>query len=348
MRYPLAYAFGAISVVAVVVWGFLIGGVGMFALPVIGLVYMPFADRRRRLSLWPSEAALARMSSRTERRYARMLVVAAAAQVGLLGWALWAVSVTPLVWWELLGFALSVGLVSGFVGIATAHELLHRGAPAAFPMMALLGYSHYCIEHIGGHHVNVATREDAATARRGESFYTFLPRTIAAGLRSACRIERKRLARLGIGAFSLSNRLLVWHGATLALGAAIGLLLGPTSLILFVIQAAVAVSILAAIDYLEHYGLARERLPDGRYERIGPAHAWNSNHLVTNLSSFNLGRHTAHHIRASTPYHRLRAEAEAPQLPHGYFTTMLIALVPPLWFRVMDRELDAWRAARAG
>lgn len=347
MRYPLAYAFGAVSVVAVVVGGFLIGGIGMFALPIVGLVYMPFADRRH-VSLWPSEGALARMAPRTERRYKRMLVVVAITQVGLLGWGLGAVSATPLAWWELAGFALSVGMVSGFVGIATAHELLHRGSRAAFPMMALLGYSHYCVEHIAGHHVNVATQEDAATARRGESFYAFLPRTILAGLRSAWRIERRRLARLGRSAVSARNRILVWHGVTLALVAVVWWVLGAKSVILFIAQAAVAYSILAGIDYLEHYGLVRDRLPDGRYERIGPAHAWNSNHLATNLSSFNLGRHTAHHIRASTPYYRLRAEAEAPQLPHGYFTTMLIALVPPLWFRVMDRELDAWRAARAG
>ncbi|MBC7987118.1 MAG: alkane 1-monooxygenase [Sphingomonadaceae bacterium] len=343
MRYPYAYGAGVI-VAALVVAGFYFGGPGYFALPIATFLLMPLVEHWRGVSRWPSSRRLARLSQRTVRRYDRMLVYGALASALLLGWALWAVSVTPLAWWEFAGFALSMGVVAGLVGIAVSHELLHRGSRFAFPLMATMGYSHYCVEHLRGHHVLVATPEDAATARRGEPYYAFVPRTIAWGLRTAWRIERLRLARAGHGVFSFRNRILVWHGFTLTLVAAIAWLLGPTSVALFVIQGAIGVSVLAAIDYIEHYGLLRAKLPDGRYERIGPAHAWNCDYLITNVATFNLGRHTAHHERPGLPYYRLRTYPDAPQLPHGYSLMLTLALIPPLWFRVMDRELAAWSA----
>lgn len=272
-----------------------------------------------------------------------MLALGAIASVALLAWALWAAS-TPLDWWALAGLAISVGLMSGFAGIPVSHELLHRGSRAAFPMMALIGYSHFCITHVRSHHVIVATPEDAATARFGESLYAFLPRWLFGGLRAAWEIERRRLARAGRSAFSIGNRLLVWHGFTLLVILAIWLTLGPMSALLFVIQAIVAILTLSMIDYIEHYGLLRERKAGGGYERVGSAHAWNSDHLVTNVALFNLGRHAAHHVRAGDRYHRLRTDSAAPQLPHGYGTMMLIATIPPLWFAVIHRALADWRA----
>lgn len=346
MRYPFAYA-ACLVAAAIILAGFYVGGVFNFALPVGAYVHMPIADHWQGRSHWPSERALARMTPRTKRRFEHILPLAAITSVVLLGWALWAVSVTPLAWWEFAGLALSMGMMSGLVGVVVSHELLHRGNRAAFPLMALIGYSHYCVEHIRGHHVLVATPEDAATARRGESLYAFLPRTISWGLRTAWRIERLRLSRSGRGAFSPRNRILIWHGFTLAVMAAIGLLLGPVSLLLFVAQGVIAFSILGAIDYIEHYGLLRERLADGRHERVGSAHAWNCNFVLSNVSMLNLGRHTAHHVRPALAYYRLRADADAPQLPYGYPVMVLIALIPPLWFRVMDRELAAYHAGRA-
>lgn len=346
MRYPIAYV-GPLLIVALVVGGFYLGGAGFFALPIAALLLFPFLDEIAGKSLWPSEHRNARLSALAARRYDQMLKLGAAASVGLLVWALWAVSTAELVWWQFAGLALSTGLMSGFVGVVVSHELLHRRSRIVFPMMALIGYVQFCIAHIRGHHVQVATPEDFATARRGESLYAFLPRWAWGGLRTAWHVERLRLERAGRSAFSTENRLLFWHGFTFFLLAAIWLALGPMSALFFAAQAVVAILSLAVIDYIEHYGLLRERLADGSYERVGSAHTWNSNHLLTNVSLFNLGRHTSHHQRATEPYHRLRADAEAPQFPYGHLTMMLIAIVPPLWFRVMDREHAAWRARKA-
>ncbi|MBC7987117.1 MAG: alkane 1-monooxygenase [Sphingomonadaceae bacterium] len=345
MRYPLAYAMPVLVVILVIV-GFYRGGVGFYG-SLIGLVLiMPLLDEMVGKSIWPSEQRVAEMSGRAARMYDLMLWLGAIASVGLLAWALWAASTTPLAWWQLAGLVISVGLMSGTVGIVVSHELLHRGSPLCFPIMGLIGYSHFCITHIRSHHVVVATPDDAASSRYGESLYAFIPRWLFGGLRAGWEIERRRLARAGRPAFSIANRSLVWHGFSLLAIPAIWLVLGPVSALLFIGQALVAMLTLALIDYIEHYGLARARLPDGGYERVTSAHTWNCNHLLTNISLFNLGRHTAHHNRAAERYHRLGADHAAPQLPHGYAMMMLISLVPPLWFRVMHRELAAYHADR--
>lgn len=347
MRYPIAYTLSVLFAL-VVVAGFYLGGPGHFALPIIAFVLFPPVDHWRGLSRWPSPGALARLSPRTERRYEQALLLAGAVHLALLGWALWAVAATPLAWWQFAGLALSVGLATGLTGIAVAHELVHRNTRladgAAFLIMSLIGYAHYPIEHVAGHHARVGTPEDPVTARAGESIYAFVPRSAIGGLRFAWGFETARLRRKGKRPLSLANRILRWHLFLLAGIAAIGALLGPASLLLLLCAALVAIFIFESVNYVEHYGLVRERRPDGRLERVGVAHSWNSSHLFANVALFNAGRHCDHHLEPRRPYYRLRHYEDAPQLPHGYATMILIAAVPPLWFRIMDRELARLRA----
>lgn len=351
MRYPIAYTI-CIAIALLVIGGFYLGGIGYYALPIAGFILLPPLDIWRGHSRWPSEKALERLSARAAWQFERTVDVAAWATIALLAWALWAVWMTELVWWQFTGLLLSIGLTSGLIGIVVAHELMHRAAPGkrhlGFLLMALVGYSHFCIEHVRGHHNRVATPEDHATARKGESVYAFVPRSIFTGLISAWRIETERLRRAGKPVFSPSNNIVLWYGFTFVLAAAIWFVLGSTSLLLFVAQAALAVIVLEMINYLEHYGLLREKDANGRYERVRPEHSWNSSHILTNTNLFNLGRHSDHHQNANRPFYKLRHHDDVPQLPYGYSAMFLIALTPPLWFHIMDRELERFRERRSG
>lgn len=350
MRYPLNYT-GSLFIALIIVIGHYAGGPGHFAMPLLGFIVLPFADARVGLSRWPSDSALERLTDRQARGYERAVVMAAFVDIALVLWSLWAVSHETMAWWQLLGLTVSIGLFSGYIGIVVAHEMMHRTDAShrtlGWILMSLALYPHFCIEHVYGHHPRVATLDDPATARRGENFYAFLPRSIFGGIASAWQIERARLARAGSGTVSLRNQLLIAYGL-IALGlAAIWFGLGPQTFGFFVVQAVVAVVLLEGINYLEHYGLLRALRENGRPVPVAPEHSWNSSHFLTNINLFNLGRHPEHHMQGSRAFYRLRHFDEAPQLPHGYATMFLIALMPPLWFRVMDPLVDEYLAARA-
>jgi alkane 1-monooxygenase len=243
---------------------------------------------------------------------------------------------------ESLGLALTVGMVAG-VAINTAHELGHKRASSerwlSRVALAQTGYGHFFIEHNRGHHVRVATPEDPASARMGESFYAFWPRTVAGSLRSAWELERERLARMGRGPWTIRNDALSAWAMTLALYAALALAFGPVVLPYLLLQAVVGFSLLEVVNYLEHYGLMRSCREDGRYERTAPEHSWNSNNVASNVLLYHLQRHSDHHANPTRRYQALRHVDEAPQLPTGYAGMIVLALVPPLWRRTMDRRL---------
>jgi len=256
----------------------------------------------------------------------------------------------PLI--EAIGLTVSLGVISGSGGIVIAHELMHRASrfPRALAeiLMTQASYAHFCIEHVLGHHRHVATREDPASSRRGESVIAFVPRSIVGGAISAWKIETERVARRGI-AWSLADRRLRMPLVMAIVYVAIAAGFGAMGVVVFFAQSAIAVTLLEVINYLEHYGLTRREIEPGRYERVGPEHSWNSSHLVSNLYLFNLARHSDHHYLASRPYEMLRHvdDREAPQLPSGYAAMLLIALVPPLWFKIMDPRVDAWTNRRS-
>ncbi|MFR9751168.1 alkane 1-monooxygenase [Nocardia sp. 004] len=243
-----------------------------------------------------------------------------------------------------IGLALTVGLIGG-VGINTAHELGHKKVNLERWLsriaLAQSFYGHFYIEHNRGHHVRVATPEDPASSRVGETFWAFLPRTVWGSLKSAWRLEKTRLQRLGIRPWSLRNEVLVAWSMSAVLYAALLAVFGLGLLPYLVLQAVFAFSLLEAVNYLEHYGLARQRTPSGRYERPAPVHSWNSDHIVTNIFLYHLQRHSDHHAYPTRRYQTLRSWDGAPNLPSGYASMVLLAYVPPLWRRVMDKRVLA-------
>jgi alkane 1-monooxygenase len=238
--------------------------------------------------------------------------------------------------------ALTMGVVGG-IAINTAHELGHKRASAerwlSRVALAQTGYGHFFIEHNRGHHVRVATPEDPASARLGESFWAFLPRAVAGSLRSAWGIEAVRLDRLGASHWTLRNDILSAWAMTVALYAGLAIAFGPVVLPYLLVQAVVGFSLLEVVNYLEHYGLLRRRREDGRYERCLPEHSWNSNNVASNVLLYHLQRHSDHHANPTRRYQALRHVEEAPQLPTGYAGMIVLAWVPPLWRRVMDPRL---------
>lgn len=246
-----------------------------------------------------------------------------------------------------LGLVLTVGIVAAFA-INAAHELGHRKASSErwFSRIALAqsAYGHFYVEHNRGHHVHVATPDDPATARFGESFYAFWCRTVWGSMRSALALERARLSRVGRPVWSLANEVVQgWAMTGMLFGVAL-VIFGTTILPWLLLQAVIGFTLLEAVNYLEHYGLERQRLPDGRYERCTIAHSWDADHLASNIVLFHLQRHSDHHIHPGRRYQVLRHQDAAPRLPHGYAAMVLLALVPPLWRRVMDPRVVAARA----
>ena len=241
-----------------------------------------------------------------------------------------------------IGLALTMSMVSG-IAINTAHELGHKRASLekwlSKVALAQSGYGHFFIEHNRGHHVQVATPEDPASARLGESFWAFLPRTVTGSLRSAWSLERQRLARSDHSPWTWRNDILQAWAMTVVLFAVLTIVFGVVVLPYLLLQAVVGFSLLEVVNYLEHYGLLRQRKEDGRYERCLPEHSWNSNNVASNVLLYHLQRHSDHHANPTRRYQALRHVDEAPQLPTGYAGMIVLAWVPPLWRRVMDHRL---------
>jgi alkane 1-monooxygenase len=269
-------------------------------------------------------------------------------QLGVLVWALRTVASGALSGVETVGLMLGVAVCTGTIGITYAHELIHRAAPWERALGELLltsvSYPHFAIEHVFGHHRRVATRQDPATARYGESFARFLPRTLAGSLVSAWRIETERQARRRRAWWHPANRMWRYGAGQAAMYAGAWGLFGPAAAGFLAAQAFVAVSQLEVINYIEHYGLERREVAPGTPEPIAPWHSWDSHYRISNWLLINLARHADHHGTASRRYPALRANHAAPQLPAGYGVMFILALVPPLWRRVMDPRVEQWRA----
>jgi alkane 1-monooxygenase len=249
-----------------------------------------------------------------------------------------------------IGLALTVSMVSG-IAINTAHELGHKRASLerwlSRVALAQSGYGHFFIEHNRGHHVRVATPEDPASARFGESFYAFLPRTVIGSLRSAWELELVRLRRSGSSPLTLRNDILNAWAMTVVLFAALAIGFGAVVLPYLILQAVIGFSLLEVVNYLEHYGLMRQKREDGRYERTRPEHSWNSNSAASNVLLYHLQRHSDHHANPIRRYQALRHVDEAPQLPTGYAGMIVLAVIPPVWRRVMDhRVLEHYEGRR--
>ena len=290
----------------------------------------------------PPESAVAELARDPYYRYA--VYASIPVQYASFIWGCWMAVHGGLGWFELTGLVLSVGMVAG-IAINTGHELGHQTDTLerwlAKLSLAPGAYGHFYVEHNRGHHVRVATPEDPATSRFGETFYEFYPRCVIGSIRSGWALEKARLEKQGKGAWSLDNELVQGWAMTVVIWGAMVVWLGWTVLPFILITAIYGGSLLEIVNYLEHYGLLRQKKADGSYERCQPHHSWNSNHIVTNVFLYHLQRHSDHHAYPTRSYQALRHFEDAPQLPGGYSAMILIAYIPWLWFRVMDPKVIA-------
>ncbi len=290
----------------------------------------------------PPEAAVPALEADPYYRILNLLTVPLHFLV-LIGGA-WFVATQDLGWDGLIAQSMMVGAISGY-GINTGHELGHKknfiDRLAARLVLAVPVYGHFTMEHNVGHHAEVATPEDSASARFGESIYRFATREIPGGLRRGWRLEGERLQRQGFSRWSWRNEILQSYAVSALLYGGLLYAFGLLILPFLLLQAAWGWWQLTSANYVEHYGLLRQKGPDGRYERCRPQHSWNANHLASNLVTFHLQRHSDHHAWPARHYQSLRDFSDVPQLPSGYFGMFLLSYIPPLWRHVMDPKVLA-------
>ena len=275
-----------------------------------------------------------RIFSRLQYGYGPLLRVAS------ILWCLWVSSDASLSIIEILGVVLSVGVMAGAVGITFAHELIHRKKRweriAGEILLLSVTYHHWSVEHVQGHHRNVGTPKDPATARLGESFFAFLPRSIFGGLRSALCIEAAKAQRQKRLPYGPRNRYFWPDSAVVAVYFGIIHARMESGHVALWFISFIAILQLEAVNYFEHYGLSRRQVSPDRFERVSEKHSWDDCSRVSAYFLANLQRHSDHHLRPGERYNNLSLLEGAPQLPAGYATMLLLALVPPLWFYVMD------------
>lgn len=257
----------------------------------------------------------------------------------------WFVGTQDLPWWAIAALVVGVGVGSGSV-LALTHELGHK--PGKWNKFwakvgnSLLGYGHFNIEHNRGHHVWVSTPEDPASARMGESIYRFQLRELPGTIKRGLAHEKRRLKAKGHGFWSLHNDVLQVYFASILIIIACAIVFGPHVLWFIIPHHFIGWYALTQANYIEHYGLLRQKLPNGKYEPCQPRHSWNTNHLWSNMALFHLQRHSDHHAHPQRPYQVLRDFPDLPSLPNGYGGCFLLAAFPPIWFKIMDKKVMEW------
>jgi len=276
--------------------------------------------------------------------YNWILYASIPAQVGMLIFFLYIMQ-EPLTTVEYIGRVSSMGIMCGVLGINLGHELGHRlNKTEQFlgELMLLTSLNtHFLPYHNGGHHFNVATPHDAATARKNELLYTFWIRSHFSSYVEAWQLENKRMKELDKTSFSLQNKMIKYTFANVVLLAAIYYFFGWIVLLSFAAAAITGILLLQTVNYIEHYGLLRNKNEHGRYERVKHNHSWNSDHVIGRLVLFNLSRHSDHHYNGSKHYQVLKSLPESPQMPTGYPGMMLLSLIPPIWFKYMNAKISS-------
>ncbi len=317
--------------------GWLTWGTMLYAWAII-----PFTE----LFINPSEKnldAAEEEMAKKDKVYDYMLYLIVIFQFAALFLFLTSMKATGLQWWEVTGRVFSMGLLCGTFGINVAHELGHRVTKfeqtLAKALLLTSLYMHFFIEHNKGHHKNVATPKDPSSARYNEPIYTFYFRTIVFSYLSAWTIANDEMRKKGMAVLSLKNEMLQAHIIQIAFVALLFFMFTPLITLYFLAAAFIGILLLETVNYIEHYGLQRKQTASGNYERAMPTHSWNSSHPLGRLMLFELSRHSDHHYLASRKYQILQHHTDAPQLPTGYPGSMLLALLPPAWFYVMNRKV---------
>ncbi len=305
-------------------------------------ILLPFAE----LFIKPDERnmdAAEEEMARADRLYDLMLYIIVPLQFIALYVFLGSLRPDNLQWWEITGRVFTMGLLCGTFGINVGHELGHRVNKfeqfLAKSLLLTSLYMHFFIEHNKGHHKNVATPEDPSSARYNEPLYTFWFRTVIFSYFSAWKIANDDMRKKGLALLHWQNEMLQAQFIQVLFVLCVYLVAGWTITLYFLAAATIGFLLLETVNYIEHYGLQRKATGEGKYERAMPEHSWNSNHILGRLMLFELSRHSDHHYMASRKYQVLRHHDHAPQLPTGYPGSMLLAMIPPLWFYIMNKKI---------
>ena len=269
-----------------------------------------------------------------------MLYLNAPIVFGLLSWALINVSTIEYSAFELVGLSYSVGSLLATNAINVAHELGHRKSLFERTLSKVLYipclYMHFYIEHNFGHHLKVGTPEDGATAKYNQSVYSFWVTSVLKQYFDAWKKQKELLKRSGSGFFSIKNDMAWYVLIQLAYLALVFFLFSLKGMVFALAVGVISFLFLENINYIEHYGLRRLKNVSGRYERIQDIHSWNSNHSIGRIVLYELTRHSDHHYKSSKKYQLLDSFEKSPQLPYGYPASILLSMVPPLWFKIMN------------
>lgn len=337
---PYKYALVYVSplIVAFSIWS---ADIWSFSTLVFMFGIIPFMElftkgSTQNLTAWEEELA------KQNKIYDWLLYGLVPTQYAILVYFLYKIGDPTLPLYAKIGMTTAFGMSCGILGINAAHELGHRNTryEQFMSKMLLLTtlYMHFFIEHNRGHHKNVSTDDDPASSRYGETIYAFYFRTIYGSWMSAWRLEAERLQKSGQGFWTWHNEMLRFQVIQVAFVLGIYAFFGGHVLSFYLIGAVIGCLLLETVNYIEHYGLRRKKMGD-RYERTLPVHSWNSNHPLGRLLLLELSRHSDHHYMANRKYQTLRHFDDSPQMPTGYPGMMLLAMVPPLWFRVMHRRI---------
>jgi alkane 1-monooxygenase len=317
-------------------------GIAAWLPVIIGFAIIPMAEL-----LIPADRAnlseKAELVAKSDRSYDYFLYLFVVLQYLALFMFLHSMEDTGLALNDRLGRIVSMGILCGTFGINIGHELGHRVSRSEqwLARLSLLSslYMHFMIEHNKGHHKYVATEQDPTSARYGENIYGFWLRSMTGTFASAWRIAKREEPKL------IKNEMIWMQVGHIIFCLVMALLFGWAVMGYFIAAALIGILLLNTVNYIEHYGLVRKRSGESSFERAMPEHSWNSNHVVGRIMLFELSRHSDHHYLASRKYQLLRHHDASPELPTGYPGSMLLTLVPPLWFKVMHRKMKIYQEA---
>ncbi|MEO0528680.1 MAG: alkane 1-monooxygenase [Bacteroidota bacterium] len=319
-------------------------GYWSFFTPFYAFVMIPILE-----VLLPHDTSNYEGAEREERKKSKvfdwMLYLNAPIVFGLLLYTLFDISTNMYTYYELIGLIFSIGIVLGTNGINVAHELGHRQNTNERYLAKLLLlpslYMHFYIEHNFGHHANAATNEDPATAKYNQSVYSFWFTSVIRQYIGAWKLQLKMLKGEDHSFISLKNDMFWYTVFQLLYLTIVGFIFGKIGLLFALAAGTVGFLLLETVNYIEHYGLIRKKLPSGRYERVREIHSWNSNHVIGRIVLYELTRHSDHHYKSSKKYQILDYHDISPQMPFGYPTSMVMSFFPPLWFSVMNRRIPS-------
>lgn len=337
MKYLLAYSIPLISIL-----GINEQGIASYSGVIFSFVILPILELV--MPIDKSNYSESRIKSRLENNifdyllYVNILIV-----YGVLLFTLIKITNTKLELYELIGTILSLGIVLGANGINVAHELGHRKKRWERILGKLLlvpsHYTHFFVEHNLGHHLHVATPEDPSTAKFNQSLYAFWWQTIVGTYKKSWQIQMKLNKLNEVSFLSIYNDMFWFTLIQVFYITLIAFIFGTTGFIVAILAGIVGFLLLETINYIEHYGLKRKKLESGRYERVSEKHSWNSNHIMGRIILYELTRHSDHHYKSVKKYQILEYHDVSPQMPFGYPTSMVLSLLPPLWFYIMNEKV---------